>query len=215
MARTSPLARRRLSLVLGCAALLFLPSLPAHAQRTETLLGRRGVTDVGGFGGPVVKFSRLAGTDAVFSGGRGGLIVNRRLVLGGGGYGSLSENIRTDYTFDDGSRPSLRLGYGGLELEYIMRPTRVVHGSIGLLIGGGVARYETKTESANAVATQTLESTLFVAEPALNLEVNVTSWFRTGVGAGYRYVHGSDLPLAGDSQLSAAVGTLFFRFGSF
>jgi hypothetical protein len=195
-------------LVLGLAA-------PLEAQRDETLLGRRGNTQVGGFGGPVVKFSRVAGADAVFSGGRGGAIFNRRFVLGGGGYGMVNENIRTGFRFEDGSRPILQLGYGGLEFEVITRPSRVAHATFSLLLGGGSAMYRSRSESGSTVSTRTLESTMFVAEPGAHLELNVTRWFRTGAGFGYRYVSGSDLPGVTDARLSGGVGTLTFKFGAF
>lgn len=203
-------------LVIASAAVLLvaLSTVPAAAQRDETLLGRRG-TDVGGFGGPVLKFSRLAGADAVFTGGRGGVILNRRFVVGAGGYGMASENIRTDFRFDDGSRPWLQLGYGGLELEVITQPSRLVHGTFSLLLGGGEAMYNSRTESGSTVSTRKLTSEVFVAEPGAHLELNVTRWFRPGVGIGYRYVNGSDLPGVNDAGLSGAVGTLNFKFGRF
>jgi hypothetical protein len=141
-------------------ALAVLTTLPttAQAQRDETLLGRRGASSIGGFGGPVVKFSRLAGADAVFSGGRGGVILNRRLAIGGGGYAVTSENIRTDFQFDDGSRPALQLAYGGIEFEYITRSRELVHATVSLLLGGGAASYRSTATTGGTVATRTLES---------------------------------------------------------
>jgi hypothetical protein len=197
--------------------LVALAALPitVQAQRDETLLGGRGATSVGGFGGPVVKFSRLAGTNAVFSGGRGGVILNRRLVIGGGGYAVSSEHIRTDFQFSDLSRPALQLAYGGIEFEYITRPRELVHATMSLLLGGGEASYRSTSTNGATLATRTLESEVFVAEPAVHLEVNVTRWFRPGLGLGYRHVTGSDLPGTTDGSLSAAVGTLTFKFGRF
>jgi hypothetical protein len=203
------------SSVLLLGGLLLAVASPLHAQRDDTLFGRRGVTRVGGFGGPVVKFSRVAGSDAVFSGGRGGAIFNRRFVVGGGGYGMVNQNIRTDFRFADGSRPALQLGYGGLEFEVITQPSRLAHATFSVLLGGGSAMYRSRSESGSTLATQTLESTMFVAEPGVHLELNVTRWFRTGAGFGYRHVSGSDLPGVTDGGLSGGVGTLTFKFGAF
>jgi hypothetical protein len=149
------------------------------------------------------------------SGGRGGLIINRRLVIGGGGYALARDNIRTGYTFDNGDTPTLEFGYGGLEFEYIIRPSRLVHATFYTLIGGGRASYTSEQSQGGAVLRQRLDSDLFVVEPALNLELNVTRWFRTGIGGGYRFVDGSDLPGLNDAALSGGVGTITFKFGSF
>ncbi len=196
-----------------CASTLAIAS--AEAQRDQTLVDRRGGTKFGGFGGPVFKLTQLAGEDAVISGGRGGLIINRQLVVGLGGYSTSSENIRTGFEFDNGDDGSLRLEYGGLELEYVVRPSRVAHVTFYTLLGGGMASYEATRNSGSGTATQRLESEVFVLEPAVNLELNVTSWFRTTIGLGYRYVDGSELPRAGDSDLSGGVGTFTFKFGAF
>ncbi len=185
------------------------------AQRNETLAGSRRHTDYGGFGGPVVKLTRVAGEDVAMNGGRGGLIINRKLVIGGGGYSLSRENIRTGFEFDNGDVPTLEFGYGGLELEYITRPSRLVHATFYTLIGGGRVSYKSEQSQGGAVLRQRLDSDVFVLEPALNVELNITSWFRIGLGGGYRFVDGSDLPRLNDASLSGGVGTLTFKFGSF
>ncbi len=198
----------------GALALVFVSSEGA-AQRNETLLGRRGGTQIGGFGGPVVKLSRVADADAVFSGGRGGVILNRRLVISGGGYSLTTENVRTGFTFPNGESARLGLDYGGIEFEYITRPSRLAHATFYLLLGGGSANYQATRNTGSSTSTQRLESDVFVLEPMVNLELNVTRWFRVGAGAGYRHVNGSDLPRVTDGALSGGVGTLTFKFGSF
>jgi hypothetical protein len=200
--------------LLGVCSFLLWP-VSAEAQRDETLVGRRRGTQFGGFGGPVIKVTRVAGEDAVISGGRGGLIINRQLVIGGGGYALSSENIRTGFEFGNGDEGRLELEYGGLELEYISRPSRVAHVTLYALIGGGTTSYSAERTVGNGTSTQRLSSDVLVFEPAVNLELNVTSWFRTGLGLGYRLVDGSELPRAADSELSGGVGTITFKFGSF
>lgn len=197
------------------ALVVALATVPAQAQRNETLSGNRRNTDFGGFGGPVVKFTRVAGEDVVMNGGRGGLIVNRRLVIGGGGYSLARDNIRTGFRFDNGDAPDLRFDYGGVELEFITRPSKLVHATFYTLIGGGQARYSSERTTGGSVLSQSLGSDVFVIEPAVNVELNVTNWFRLGFGAGYRHVDGSDLPRVSDASLSSGVGTLTFKFGAF
>ncbi len=213
--RRSPRARLMLmaTLLVGTLAIDGL-SRELHAQRDETLVGNRG-TQFGGFGGPVVKITSVAGTNATISGGRGGFIVNRRFVIGGGGYGLVNENIRTGYRFSNGAEPTLGFGYGGLEFEYITQPTRLVHATFGTLLGGGEAFYEDTQTQGGTTSTQRISTNVFVLEPQIMAELNVTRWFRPGIGVTYRYVSGTDLPGLADSDLSGVAGLLTFKFGSF
>lgn len=197
------------------ALVLFCGIADAGAQRNETLAGNRSNTDFGGFGGPVVKLTSLVGESVALSGGRGGLIINRRLVIGAGGYALGQQDLRTDFRFGNGDASTLEFSYGGFELEYITRPSRLVHATFYALIGGGQVSHVSEQSQGGAVLRQRLDSDLFVLEPAVTLELNVTRWFRTGIGAGYRFVDGSNLPRVNDAALSRGVGTLSFKFGSF
>ena len=53
---------------------------------------------------------------------------------------------------------------------------------------------------------------LFVAEPGVNLEFNLTSTLELGLGAGYRFVNGSDLDRLSDDDFSGWTATLFLRW---
>jgi hypothetical protein len=175
--------------------LVLLATSSVAAAQEETLAGDG--LESGGFGAPVVKFSEIGSEFAVFAGARGGWIINHTLVLGLGGYG-LASNIG-EFPFER----EVEFGYGGLELEYINNSDNVVHFTIYTLIGaGGVTSL---FDTAEAV---------FVLEPAANLEVNLTKWFRLGAGGGYRFVSGADQVLSSE-DLSAFFGVLTFKFGSF
>jgi hypothetical protein len=172
-------------------------SSPALAQE-ETLVG--GGFHSGGFGAPVVKFSEVGDKFAVFAGGRGGWIINHTFVLGGGGYG-LANDIRFSSAL---TGRDIEFGYGGLELEYINSSSKLVHFTVYLLVGGGGL-------SGNVVQ----EESVFVLEPALNGELNVTSYFRLHAGGGYRWVSGVDNPGFTDSDFSAFYGQVTLKFGTF
>ena len=169
---------------------------PALAQE-ETLIS--GDFHSGGFGAPVVKFTELGNEFAVFVGGRGGWIINHTFVLGVGGYG-----LANDIDFGTGLARAVELGYGGLELEYINNSANLVHFTVFLLVGGGGL-------SGTAVA----EESVFVLEPAVNGEVNVTRYFRLHAGVGYRWVTGVDQTDLNSSDLSALFGQVQFKFGTF
>lgn len=177
------------------AALLPVSS-PALAQEEKTLVG--GELQSGGFGAPVVKISSTVDKFAVFVGGRGGWIINHTFVLGGGGYG-LANDVRVPGIGSE----RIEFGYGGLELEYINSSDNVIHFTVYTLIGGG------------GISTDIGEDAVFVLEPSVNAELNITTYFRINAGAGYRWVSGVDTPGLSTSDMSAFVGQLSLKFGAF
>ena len=76
------------------------------------------------------------------------------------------------------------MGYGGLELEYIVRPQEVAHISLGVLIGAGGLMWDPVgwghhwDDDVDA---------FFITEPSLNLLLNVTRHLRVSFGASYRF----------------------------
>ncbi len=193
------------------SVLLVLLAQPAWAQeedegepdekpQQETLI--KGGIDSGGFGALVFRFSGVNDQFAMFTGARGGWIINHQFIIGLGGYG-LSSQICVD---EDGRcrTREIDFGYGGLELEYIGSWDRVIHYSLQLLVGGGgVTRFNFSSDP------------VFVLEPVANMEVNITKWFRINAGGGYRFVSGAGSGPVGNSELSAPFGNLELKFGSF
>lgn len=180
-----------------CALLALLPA--ASAAQQETLVS--GPIRSGGFGAPVVKFSETLDRFALLIGGRGGWIINESFVVGGGGYGLTNQyNLAVD---------ALEMGYGGIDLEYVNRPNELVHISLNVLLGGGGARFYPGTSLAY------WESGFWVAEPGVNLELNVAPVFRMGFGASYRAVDGLAIPGLSNASLSGWSGNLQFKFGKF
>jgi hypothetical protein len=192
-------------------ALAFLPAA-AHAQEAETLID--GKVDHGGFGGPVVKFTSVLSEFGVLAGGRGGWIIDflpeHTLVLGGGGYG-LANYIDVDRTTTGGEPLYLELGYGGFEMEYVNRTNELVHFTVQLLIGAGGVDYREKDEGDGIGQ----NDAFFALEPGVNLDLNVTHFFRIGGGVSYRYLRGVDLDAIGDADVSGVAGQVTFKFGSF
>ncbi len=167
----------------------------------ETLF--HGRTRVGGFLGPVIKFSEINDQFAALVGGRAGFIINRVLVVGIEGYGLVNEI--------EASTPRNRLldfGYGGLLLGYVNRSQKLVHLSIHSLIGGGGLHYRPDyyDEYVDAV---------FVCEPGADLILNVTKHFRIGLGGSYRFVSDVDLPGLSNGDVDGPSASLVLKFGRF
>jgi len=56
---------------------------------------------------------------------------------------------------------------------------------------------------------------VFVLEPAVCAELNITNWFRLNAGVSYRLVAGIEQVGLSDSDFSGLNATLTFKFGRF
>ncbi len=193
-------------------ALILALALPAFAfAEDETLLG--GKFSSGGFGAPVVKFTNIHDKFAVLVGGRGGWIINHQLIIGGGGYGLVQNNIDRrvvgpyESTF-------LTTGYGGFMMEYDLNPHKLVHGSLIMLIGGGGLNRAIEGPDYWRTVDGTGDG-FFVFEPEINFTLNVTSFMRLSTGASYRFISGVELNGLSNNDLAGPAGTLALRFGKF
>jgi hypothetical protein len=199
-------------------------SSPAVAQedtpQDETLIG--GVESIGGYGAPTVALTRLNGEPAAMVGGQGGWVLNRRFVLGGAvrGIAPRPDVALQNRSPNDPESAQLQLGYLGLLVEYIGKPSSLLHYGAELVVGGGTVEL-VDDQAFRAGVTVTDESFdrsgAFTAEVGARAELNVTSFFRIGLSGGYRLVSGTDLEKADVSSgdLSAPYGQLSLRFGSF
>lgn len=202
-----------------------LLSISVYAQE-ETLLGNGEISN-GGFGAPVVKYTQIKGEPALLIGGRGGWIINHTFVLGGGGYGLVTD-------VESGTPPVgfilpvpyypyigtyINLGYGGLELEYIFQSNQLLHFSVYALIGGGAVSF--RGQELNDVLRLSEydydypDDAFFVFEPAVNAELNVTSFMRIAAGFSYRFISGVRMDNLKNSDIAGPSGMLTFKFGSF
>jgi hypothetical protein len=185
--------------------------------------------DHGGYGAPEFKFSRINGEPAYFVGAKGGWIINHCFYLGGGFYGMVNDNITIEddpkYEADPNiyeREPNLNFGYGGMMLGVVIGSNSIVHANFSTLIGGGGV-------NKNYDLIDPLQShsdddddddvndgaAVFVLEPTLELEMNVTKWLRPAVGVGYRYVTGLDLEGVREKDLRDFTTTISLKFGSF
>lgn len=195
--------------------LLFILLTLSVTAKEQTLLS--GHMDHGGYGGPVFKYTQVGpnNADGILIGGQGGWIIDHKFVLGGGGYG-LVNNVTADwydvYTFaGEPSQYVLDFGYGGLLLAFISNSDDLVHYELFSIIGSGGVNYRLKddyTDSNNGDA-------LFVAEPGVNVMLNVTKFFRIGVGGTYRFVQGVDLAGLTNDDLGGFSGQIILKFGAF
>jgi hypothetical protein len=187
--------------------LVVVLTVSSFAQESTLISGD---IESGGFGGPVVKVTTINGENAVMVGGRGGWIINHTFVLGGGGYGLVTD-VKAKVT--DPNHQYIEMGYGGVDIEYIASSNDLLHLSIGLLVGGGGIGY--KHENMDVFDNSQNKNSFFVLEPSVYANLNVTHFFRIAAGASYRSVSGLKSDLCTNADLTGPSANLVFKFGQF
>ena len=193
-------------------ALIFLITASVLLSQEKTILS--GEVEHGGYGAPVVKFTQIHDQFGLLLGGRGGWIINHTFAMGIGGYGLVNKIDLDDTIFDYANR--LMMGYGGFEIEIIINSDEIVHFTFHALIGGGAINYwdEDYFHNVHWDSWETADE-FFVAEPSFNVDMNITSFFRIGIGAGYRFISGVELVGLTNEDLAGLSGNIIFKFGSF
>lgn len=188
----------------------------AEKQKQETLFA--GEVEHGGYGGPVLKVGSVKKEAAVFVGGYGGWFINHTFMIGGGGYG-LANNITAsaDAPLINNRTPSIGFGYGGLVMEYTGNSNDLVHYTIHTLIGAGGAGYYLRSRNEFDISFDNNRQwdACFAAEIGASVELNVSTFFRLGLGGGYLFTNGIDMPGLSDSDLRSPHGHLTLKFGKF
>lgn len=179
----------------------------AQTSQPETLFSNKGSkkTKIGAYAVPAAKFTSIDGNFGVLTGGYGGVLFNNKIMLGAGSY-SLVNNIAFKDLNANGNKEYLNLWYTGLAVEYMHNSNKLIHWTVGALIGGGgVSRRDRKFFDGDDdhYRNRNHDGTgFFVAEPFANLEVNIIKNLRLDVGASYRLIAGSNTTGITDSKLS-------------
>jgi hypothetical protein len=183
-------------------------ALPA-ADEPATLTGSHGFLKHNGwYVAPTFGATTLDGHLSSLVGIQGGWLINRQFGIGlaGSAFGWNGAEI-------DSPRANTRVdgGYGGLHLQYIVASDKLVHGTIDTTVGGGGLCYDqgsNRRECNDAI-------TFFLVEPTANVELNVTSFMRVALGAGYRFAALDDRGPANKPEVSGFVTRASIKFGQF
>lgn len=161
----------------------------SEAVDNEHLLNLKG-NHYSGYGANFIHFllPSIKGGGHLLLGCRGGLIINRKLIIGLSGC-MVPNNIRTEVNSVD---RKIVFGYGGLLFEYMLFTRRFFNISVGSTIGAGGASYIKgyKKDANNNDEPVYTGSGFFVLEPEANFIINLTKFARIGVGVAYRYCSG-------------------------
>jgi hypothetical protein len=202
--------------VVGCAA-------TASAQSTPPAQPALVVEQIqsGWLFAPDVRATDLGGQTGALAGGYIGHITDRSWVIGAGGY--FLTNREDDF----------KLAYGGPVAEWLFHADRRIGFGVRALVGAGTATLprtlgdlidprvlaSSGTRRRNATttlrqfdpnATVAINEDFFVAEPQVNVMLNLSPGQRLVFGVGYRAV--GNAPLLGD-QLNGVSGSVSFQIG--
>lgn len=190
---------------------------PKDAE-VKSLLSKN--NDLNAFGAVDIKVGDMMSERGLLAGAYGGFIINRRYLFGVAGYG-LVTNIEFEGLVPGQTTPkplNLQGGYGGIIIGGTIAPRELIHISIPVVLGAGSLEVVDKDFFVNNPADSefTVEnSVFFIAEPGIEVEFNITKYFRLGAGMTYRYISGLELENVKDDDISGTTAMLSFRFGRF
>lgn len=197
-AQVGPLAATALSFSAGAA------------QRDDLDVPRRGrlVKHHGFYAAPSFGVTTLDDQVAPVVGMRAAWLANRTLGLGFA-FNALANQL--DEPLDHKGRALG--GYGGLLIQYVIGSTHLLHGFIDTTVGGGLMCVQTGDPDGDA--DECRGHGFFALEPSANLEINVASFMRISLGAGYRLGLAGDSSELSNADLSGFVGKTALQFGRF
>lgn len=165
---------------------------------------------------PDFKFGEVDGEFAGFAGAYGGRLIDDTLLIGGG-----------VYWLANGSE-ARKMAYGGALVEYIAKPSNLIHVSVRGLVGVGTStlsvevtgfdggrrsfdRFRNDRGRGPERRLLLFRDDFVLAEPQANVFFNLARWVRLGLGASYRFIGATGL----DDRLAGPSGNFSVVFGSF
>lgn len=148
----------------------------------------------------------MAGDIGVLGGIYAGGLLNGRFIFGVGFNGLLSDVETESSLLDD--LGFMDVWYGGLHTGYTFFSDRLVHFSVGCLIGGGQVK-------ANSIAGRDISENIFAVQPTVELRLNISERFSIGFNVGYLYVKMDDAEELTSSDLSSPTAGFFLHFTEF
>jgi hypothetical protein len=174
----------------------------------------------GGYGALTNKFTRIGGDFANLAGVYGGWYVNHKFLLGISAAAATNNiPVPDQYSIDPLRNMSYEYGQVGLITEYVLGSNKPVHLAFNLFSGAGFTvqyeRHDWEHNDFDHHHDNHDDNWFFVAEPGVQLEVNLFKWMRFSPGVSYRAAFGSDAAGLSDSDLSNISYNATLKFGKF
>lgn len=212
---------------LQTAVLLLLTNSLVAQEEPKTILGSSKHTTSTFYWGPSLKWhfynNRMTQAASPLLGGQLGVIINRKVIIGVGGWGKIARTSFTGHYIgrDDGQvidnphqRMAVGYGYGGLVLGMQFASNKSMHVTFTSLFGlGSSNEYIIEDDGDHGT---TFNSPGFgIVEPTVNLELNLTRNLRLEIGAGYRWIGANRFEQLRSSELSGLTLNTALKIGRY
>jgi len=188
-----------------------------------------------GFGGVINEFSFTDGAITASTGGGAAFLFSYNYFFGFYGLSLATDRFRPDiYPIGHSSSNLLDPLYTDLQLSfenngawfgYINEYKKLIHWGANMKLGHGTLALFDRDNKYDKTSFL-YQDNVFVASPEIELEVNLTRWFKVNMGVGYRFVTGFDnqtvtnaagesVQLYRSSQFNSPYAMVKFLFGGF
>ncbi len=157
-----------------------------------------------------VKAGEITDNLGVFGGIRASYIFNHILGIGVEFESLLNNPSSATQTQKDPFVNDLKIGYGGLKCDWFFFPDKIIHGSIGTLLGIGSLKTEVISSETNEI-----EDRFGVIEPEINGILAITKSFQLSLGISYRFLIKQNYQYIDSKELEGFNGIISLRLGSF
>ncbi len=161
------------------------------------------------------QFTEFDGNPTFMIGAGGGKIFNHKFLLGGGGYGTMkglpvkAKNYEP-LNLDANISHSLHFGYGGFWTGYMYKWQNRIHLMSSVMWAMGAV--SVKENSADQTVAMNL---VYILQPMIELEINLTDFTRIGIAPEYRFVGNVQLEGYNSLDFSGFGAVFFIKFGAF
>ena len=205
------------TIILSVSGIVFAQEVTDQPKKPRQMMTLTGPEHTGGgYGAFTTGYSVIQDRHAYEFGFRGMWVINHSIAMGFGGTGFANQAM---YNSTSSTDNFLTGGYGGFIIEPIVAPMYPVHIAFPILIGGGGISYvETDWEEFDNFVVAT--DFFMLIQPGAELELNVTRFFRIGLGASYRFptdfnATDTETPELSPQDLKGFSYSLSFKFGRF
>lgn len=192
-----------------------------ETKQLQTIFGSTGKP--GWWIGPEFGWSKIKpGLEDAFMGGfSGGIIIDHKFSVGLAGSWIIPSNELKYSGIHSTDEEYLYGGYGGLKMEYRLKPNNKIHVAFPLLIGGGSLGYSIygpgnwPEDDYDYDDFGTDWDGFFVIEPGITLGFNLLKFMRLDAGLSYRYAPGVELPNTSSNMFNSLTTSISLKFGKF